>query len=329
VTNFNYGRKHFAVNGHYDYISPNFRIADTGFLATRVDKTNVNYGMNVIQPDPRGSFRNVNWFSYANQSWNHDQLVFENYVGSGVDLTFRNFWGGYVEVQRNFERYDDLDSRGGPPILKPANWGLWAGGHTDSRNTTQLSVNVNVLRDAEGGWAASVGPTLRVQPASQVQFSLSAQYQPGYDIAQWITNTDADGDGVTDYVYGRLRRNVVSLTMRGTYAFSRDMTLEAYIQPFVAVGDYSDIRKLAAPKSFEFEPVALTTNPDFNTKSLKSNVVYRWEYVKGSTLFVVWNMSRQDDARPGVFSPWRDIGDAFAGAGTHVFMVKVNYWLGL
>ena len=46
---------------------------------------------------------------------------------------------------------------------------------------------------------------------------------------------------------------------RATFAFSRDMTIEAFLQPFVAVGALTDIRKLARPSSFDFEPVTLRT----------------------------------------------------------------------
>jgi hypothetical protein len=70
-------------------------------------------------------------------------------------------------------------------------------------------------------------------------------------------------------VYGRLRRLVVNFTGRATYAFSRDMRHEAFLQPFVAVGSYSSIGKLARPSSFEFVPVNLEDNPDFNRKSLR------------------------------------------------------------
>jgi hypothetical protein len=49
--------------------------------------------------------------------------------------------------------------------------------------------------------------------------------------------------------------------------------------------------------------------------------------VRGSTLFVVWDLSQADTTRPGAFSPWRDIGDAFGADANHVVMVKVSYWL--
>ena len=100
-----------------------------------------------------------------------------------------------------------------------------------------------------------------MQPKPQVQMSISTGITDGHDVAQWIQNEDVTGDGVTDYVYGELDRNVVSVTARGTYAFTRDMTLEVYLQPFVAVGDYFNIRRLAAPMSFEFEPVTIERQP--------------------------------------------------------------------
>ena len=86
-------------------------------------------------------------------------------------------------------------------------------------------------------------------------------------------------------------RNVIDVTARATFAVHRDMTVQVFLQPFVAVGDYTDIRRLAQPRSYEFEPVVIDENPDFNTKSLRGNVVLRWEYIRGSTLFVAWNMA--------------------------------------
>jgi hypothetical protein len=70
-----------------------------------------------------------------------------------------------------------------------------------------------------------------VQPTDRIQASVSAGYNAGTDSAQWIVNEDADDDGITDYVYGTLTRDVLDLTFRGTYAFNRDLTLQAYVQP--------------------------------------------------------------------------------------------------
>lgn len=329
LSNFNYNRKHVGVNAHYDTISPTFRNSDLGFLGSRVNKTNINGGVNLMQPDPRGWFRNYELFMFAGQSWNGDRLVFERNTGGGADLTFRNFWGAFVRVTHNFARADDLDSRGGPVILAPPGNDMVAFVRTDSRKTLQGTFNVQYGTDRYRGSFLNLTPTFRARPSSRTQVSLSAEYQGGRDAAQWIANTDVTGDAVDDSVYGRLRRHVVSLTGRATYAFSRDMTVEAYLQPFVAVGHYTDIRRLARDRSYDFEAARLTTNPDFNTKSLRSNVVFRWEYQKGSAFFLVWNMSRLDDTRPGEFRAGRDLVDAFSGPGTHTLIAKFSYWLGL
>ena len=263
------------------------------------------------------------------RTWNTDGLVLDRFVNVGTFLQFRNFWTVNAFGGHNFRALDDLDTRGGPPIVTPAKTFLNASVRSDSRKTWRVFVGLDGGRDEEGGWSTRIGPGLELQPSARLQTSLSANYSVGQDVAQWITNRDVTGDGETDHVYGRLRRDVMDVTARATYAFHRDMTVEVFLQPFVAVGDYTDIRRLARPSSFEFEPATIPFDPDFNRKSLRGNVVLRWEYLRGSTLFVVWNMSTFDAARPGVFSPLQDLGSAFGADGTHVFMVKMNYWLGL
>jgi hypothetical protein len=86
-------------------------------------------------------------------------------------------------------------------------------------------------------------------------------------------------------VYGRLRRDVVNVTIRTTYAVHRDMTLQVFLQPFVAVGDYTDIKRLVRPRSFEFERAEIPYNPDFNIKSLRSNVVLSGNTCEGARCF--------------------------------------------
>ena len=329
VTRFNYFGKYVGVNGFFRHFSPNFRNTDLGFKGGRVDETIANPTLFLRQPDPWGIFRRVSMFVEAGRNWNRDGLVYRRYVGVGPSMQFRNFWTVNANVFRNFRALDDLDTRGGPPIVSPANTRVNVFVRSDSRKTWQLTVRMNSTRDEEGGWNARIGPGVNLQPSARLQTSLSVNYSVGQNVAQWVTNRDVNGDGETDHVYGRLRRDVIDVTARATYAFHRDMTLEVFLQPFVAVGDYSDIRRLARPSSFEFEPATIPFDPDFNRKSLRGNIVLRWEYLRGSTLFVVWNMSTVDRTRPGVFTPLRDLGSVFSADGTHVFMVKMNYWLGL
>ena len=190
-----------------------------------------------------------------------------------------------------------------------------------------MNAGGNGGRGSRGGFDRAFYANVSVQPSGRLQLSVSARHERGLNIAQWIENTDTTGDGVDDHVYGTLRRNVVDITLRATYSIHRDLTLQAYLQPFVAVGNYDDIRRLARPMSFDFEPAIIDSDPDFNRKSVRGNVVLRWEYLRGSTLFLVWDMSQEDTRRAGVFSPMRDLGDAFGAPSKHVLMAKVTYWL--
>jgi hypothetical protein len=329
VTNLNYNSKHLGLFSHYDYFDKDFKNTDLGFLFGRNNKSALNGGVNLIQPDPRTHYRSaVMFMNYATQ-WSGDDLLLDRTGFIGGEIQFLNYWNLFLGTGRSGQAYDDLDTRGGPPILKPASWWFDSSAGTDSRKPWRVSFNFNASGDEAGGWNRRFGVDVRYQPVPQLQASLSGNYNYGVDDAQWVANEDATGDGVEDYIYGRLDRDVVSLTARTTYAFTRDMTLEVYLQPFVAVGNYTDIRRLAAPMSYDFEPVALSFDPDFNSKSLRSNVVFRWEYKRGSTLYLVWNVSNSDGARPGEFSAYRDLTAGFTAPGTQVFMVKLNYWLGL
>jgi hypothetical protein len=330
VTNLDYIGKHVEVDSNVGHITPNFRITDLGFLTnSRVNKTDANVTFVLRQPDPWSVFRLLQSSVDVGRGWNLDNVVFDRYVTTAVNTQFKNFWAVDVRVRRDSRVLDDLDTRGGPPIVKPAATSLDVTASSDSRNPWHVTLGLNDVRDEMGGWDRSVEPEVRLQASDRLQVSLATSYRRAQTVAQWITNRDVDQDGRIDHVYGRLRRGVVDVTARATYGFSRDTTLEVFLQPFVASGDYTDIRRLARPSSFEFQPVTLPFDPDFNRKSLRGNVVMRWEWARGSTLFFVWNISTLDLARPGVFTPVRDLGSAFGADGTHVFMVKMTYWLGL
>lgn len=324
----NYSGKHVSFNWHADHFSRHFRNADLGFFGSRPNKTATSFFLSLGDPDPTKYYRRLFGFVGAGTTFNTD-LVLERFANLGMDWNPLNFWYVGWNVGRNFAALDDLDTRGGPPIVSPASNWLNVFVATDQRKTWRVNVNAGMTRDEAGGSSNRIGFFVSLQPASQLQASISANYSYGTTAAQWITNVDTTGDALDEHVYGTLQQDVVDFTGRITYSFTRDLTFQMFLQPFVAVGDYGDIRALARPRSFDFTPVGLDEDPDFNSKSLRTNSVLRWEYRPGSTLFVVWNRSGSDATRPGRFSPWQDLGSAFGAEGTHVFMVKLNYWLGL
>ena len=328
ATNMVFNRKHYSFNAHYDHFDRTFHNTELGFLQSRTNKNNVNGGLNLMQPDPRGVFRTIFVNIYSGHDWTTDSLDLSEWFGVFSNFQYRSFWNTYFHVQRNLQAFDDLDTRGGPPIFRPGNTFYNSGFNSDSRKQWGFGMRATGVRDDVGGWWIVLAPESRFHVSSRLVGAVGMEYTSARDSAQWIKNLDTDADGKDDQnIYGRLRRHVVDITGRATYSFTRDMTLEAYLQPFVAVGDYANIGRLARAKSFDFAPVTLDDNPDFNRKSVRSTVVLRWEYVRGSTLFAVWNLSTSDElARKGIFSPFRDLRGAFGAPGTSTFAVKLSYW---
>lgn len=310
LTNAGYYGKHLGTSFRYEQYGRDFDVDDLGFHRHRVDKKEARARLLVTQPDPWGPFRFMHTYLDVGRRWNGDDLLLWRFAQTGLNMTFRNYWDVFTWIARVSSGFDDLDTRGGPPIADP---GETFGGvfiRTDSRKTWRAELLASTVQGDEGRWDVEVAPAATLQPSGRVSASMGAVFQPAERTAQWIANRDTDGDGEIDHVYGRLRQKLFDVNVRTTYAFSRDLTLQAYVQPFRVVGDYSDVRRLARPLSFEFEPVTLPFDPGFDRTSLLSNVVLRWEYIRGSTLFVVWNRS------------------AVNGDAAQVAMMKVSYWLG-
>ena len=74
---------------------------------------------------------------------------------------------------------------------------------------------------------------------------------------------------------------------------------------------------------------SVTSNPGgFNFKAYQSNMVFRWEYNPGSTLFFVWNEGRQGyNGLEGTQDFRGDVRDLFRLHPANTFLVKVSYWL--
>jgi hypothetical protein len=69
--------------------------------------------------------------------------------------------------------------------------------------------------------------------------------------------------------------------------------------------------------------------PNFNLRSLRGNAILRWEFRPGSTLFLVWTHSRSNEETVGDFRLRRDFDALLAAPAENIFLLKLNYWLGL
>jgi hypothetical protein len=330
VSNLNFSSKHWNANAHVHYFSDDFRVADLGFFRTRPGEYQLSVGGGFVQPDPSSLLRSWNVGGNLGRSWVGD-LEVGSWINGWAGIGLLNFWFFNFNAGYNPESFDDLDTRGGPPILRPSSrWGnIFV--NSDSRGSWNWFGGFFADDNALGGHGWGIDQGLDVRPSPRVQLSLSGGYNTSLNAMQWVTNEDVTGDGSTDYVYSTLRSDVVNLTLRGSAAVNRDLTFEAFLQPFVAVGDYTDFKRLVAPNTYDFTPIdgSRIEDPDFNSKSLRGTFVLRWEYIRGSTIFLAWNLTGSDEQRPGVFQPMRDIRGVFGAPLDNRIMLKANYWFSL
>src|SRR5688572_24777192 len=190
VTNFNYSGKHLGIFGHYDYFNSTFKNTDIGFFFNRNNKTNFSGGFNLGQPDPQKYFRNATLFSNVFLQYNGDWLPLDESFFVGGEMQFLNYWNVFLGTGRARQAYDDLDTRGGPPIVKPAAWWFDAFVGTDSRKKYRVNAGNFFWFNEEGGSNRGHNINLTLQPRPALQGTIGVNYTAGLDSAQWIENTE-------------------------------------------------------------------------------------------------------------------------------------------
>jgi hypothetical protein len=153
---------------------------------------------------------------------------------------------------------------------------------------------------------------------------------------QWFGNF-SDARLGTHYTFAHLDQHTTSATVRLNYTFTPDVSVQAYTQPFIAKGTYTNVRQLSstpragayADRYAAYADTSVTNNPGgFNFKEFQSNFVFRWEYQPGSTLFVVWNQGRQGIVPvEGEGSFGGDVRDLMRLHPANTVLVKMSYWL--
>lgn len=171
------------------------------------------------------------------------------------------------------------------------------------------------------------------------------------------------------YIFSDLERSTFSMDTRVNMTFSPTLSLQVFAQPFLSSGEYLTYKQLSRSESYDFQlfpegeygtdgvgnalcqggqscldPSEGTRHldldgdgtvdysfgdRDFNLRSLIGNAVVRWEYRPGSTVFLVWQHKQSAWANTGEFDMERDLTALWNAPSDDVFMLKVNYWLGL
>ncbi len=331
------GGQHLMWQTSYLRQSPGFEVNDLGYLR-RADQQGWATWAGYFDRHTRLFYNRFQWNNNWWQYWTASGLPLERAYNTNTHIQFRNNW--WLHLGSTFggfgATYDDRAARGGPALRRSAYIAPWMGINGDDRKPLVTYLWVNVFRGDEGrSTSLSLQPEVDLKVASRFSSSLSVNWAKNRDDSQWYGNYGS-GD-TTHYTFAHLEQTTVGVTLRLNYTFTPTVSLQVYAQPFVSKGTYSDVRELSAdPRAARyadrFQPygdTSVTNHPGgFNYKAFNSNVVFRWEYRPGSTLFVVWNQGRQGSlGAQGTRDFGGDLRDLFRLHPMNTFLVKLAYWI--
>jgi hypothetical protein len=342
--------------------TPGFEVNDISFLS-RADYVQQVYNVAYNWTKPTRWYRDFAFIVGGQQTQNFDGDLTNRDVHYWMGSQTPQFWRWNAWALHNFQAYDDRLLRGGPVAVLSSGDVVSLNVNTDSRKPIVINVNPRFQRNAEGGFQSYVGTNVRWKPVSNVSLSLGPSYNLTRSIQQYVTTAEdptATAFAGNRYVFSSLVQKTLSMDTRIAVTFTPNSTLEMYVQPFIASGAYSDFKEFDAPRqlrksvygrdrgtiapttgtdglitSYTVDPDAAGPaapftfdNPSFDTRSLIGNVVYRWEYRPGSTLFFVWTQQRSGSDAFGDFDIRRDTRSLFGDRPDNVFLVKATYWVG-
>jgi hypothetical protein len=270
-----------------------------------------------------------------------------------VNGQFRNYWSGGLGGGLNFHEVSNGVLRGGPTMYLPNDGRIHYWFSTDERKDVSAEFFGQVRWGAEkyylgNTWELSV----TVRPMNTLNLSISPSYSTIRQELQYITQLEINA--TPRYIFGHIDQNVLSMSLRINYNITPDLTIQYWGQPFIASGDYTAFRMITDPKADKFtdrfhiytdqqimlsddlyEDVDLIPdydfeNPDFTVNEWLSNLVIRWEFLPGSTGYLVWSQTRDYYHSDGAFAVWDNLNNLYTDKkATNTFLVKLSWRFGL
>ncbi|HEY5948167.1 MAG TPA: DUF5916 domain-containing protein [Kofleriaceae bacterium] len=263
-----------------------------------------------------------------------------------------NYWSFHTNWHVEAGGWDVMALRGGDALRTNTRMNANANFSTDSRKDLRGEFWVNGSRDFAGdAIQVNTGSAAYIQARSNIDLFVALDWTQRTDPMQYITEVDDTG-GRTHYVFGTIQQTIAALTTRMNWTFSPKLSLQVYAQPFIATGNYRELKDVDNPHAKRFEDrfyvlsgndysemdgtVSVSHNgtyafdrPDFNFGELRSTVVLRWEYRPGSAVFAIWSHGRTNSSDDGRLDLANDVTNLASAPGEHIVMVKANYWIGL
>lgn len=351
------------LNGHWNFQSattwktPGFETNDLGYMREADQILSVLWAQ-YNQYEPGWIYRkyNINWDIYS--IWNFGGKNLSRGFEWNANMEMKNFWSIYAGGAFRDGSLDQSILRGGPVMKTPGNTTARIGFNTDNRKKLVFNASYNTTV-YKGNCAEeyNYGMGMSYKPTNWLVVSFNPGFSKSYSELQYVTGGNVNGED--KYIFASIDRRTVSTSFRINLNLSPDLTLQYWGQPFFATGRYYDQKLITNPLATHFSDRFHTfsagqikhegdsynidensdgatdysfDNRDFNFQEFLSNLVVRWEYNPGSSVYLVWSQTRSTSGNSGNLDIMNDLGNLFSSGDNkphNVFLIKFTYRFGL
>jgi len=346
------GEGHVRFMTFVSWKSPMLEVNDIGYSQNVDDIFQVAWvGIRFWKPVFIFKSININFNQWS--GWNFGGQ--SAYSGGNVNFNFqfKNYWGIGSGINRNGENLSSGALWGGPTLKTPGNWNNWYNIYSDERKSLIVAFGgSNVWGDLNSRVYHEYFGSISYRPSKKIQLTLSPDFTISSRKLQYFT--DLDWNSNKRYIVASLRNKEYVLSFRVQYSINPELTIQYYARPYLTSGKYSEYKMITDPLASKFKDRFSTytssqisydavngefnidentdgttdysfSKSDFNFIDLQSNLIVRWEYRPGSTLFFVWTMGKQNSYDTYSTSIGRDVDNLFTSYPHNIFLLKFSY----
>jgi hypothetical protein len=307
--------------------SPDYDINDMGFL-WRTNMVQLRGRVERLLGTPYGILQEWSASLLGVYAFAHDapEISFERLLELGTYGMLINRWEFWAGVSTFFERLDDRETRGGPPLPREQTVGGWVGANTDAARSLveELNVGLNVAQDALT-WNVSSHTTVLLWRRLRSVLTLAYSGLRGFPF--WV---ETIGRGAAEQVViGDLDFDQLELGLTSTFGISRQLTLQLWGQLLYSVGRYPRYRQLVDralgdPLLMDLD---YSGSADFTRLAVIVNAIIRWDLGAGTAAFLVYKLdgALADTGTAASFSLGSDLRRLFGRRQTHRLLLKLSY----
>lgn len=340
--------------------SPKFEANDLGF--NRQSDTQVQFVWAQYRKDDPGKF--LRRYSINFNAWRGATFGTES-TGDGGNINgniiFMNYWNIGSGINLGLPGWHTTATWGGPAVRTEARQNWWGYIASDNRKKINMETLTWIGQNGSGSKWYGIEPNINWRPSQKLSISAKINYNNMFDSwANWPDYGQVEDaqTGNFDFLMCEMDQKTISATLRLDLTLTPNLSIQYYGSPFITTGKYYNFKKLVDPNGETFSDRFLEydksvqsynngdeiweidydedgiinyeiSNLDFNYQQFNSNLVIRWEYKTGSSIYLIWSQGASDYIENSAMDYTKDMRNLFRTNIDNVILLKFSYLLNI